>query len=450
MNGAIARRFAQFATADFQCPQSVLGAADRAILDTLGAMIVGGVHPSVQAMADAFPCPPGPATLATGGSAPADFAALVNGMAAHVWDIDDTSYTGIMHGSAVILPAVLAVAQETGARSDLIQRAFIVGSEIAYCLAEACTHDHYFQGWWSTATFGLIGASAAVSVVLQLDEDQTVAAIGTAAAASGGGKTVIGTDSKPFLAGDAARRAVGFARIARAGLSGPEHAFEDDRGFLKLLNNAEVDLTALETLAVRWRLVTPGLFFKTHPVCSAAHAAIDQLNALLSELTASADQIIKIEAEVPELVFISLAYADPQTPQQAQFSLPFALACAALYGRVRFEDLRQNAIRAPDKLALMQKVHVQRAADLSTQEMRANYPESARLTVTLKDGRTARGFCGIPLGMPEKPLSDRDLICKFETATSFAGHYGFNRPRLGQDPVEIFTRVTSIQNQQAS
>ncbi|MEM9631655.1 MAG: MmgE/PrpD family protein [Pseudomonadota bacterium] len=441
MTTPIARRFAQFAVSEASCPDEVTGVADRALLDTIGAMVVGGVHDATQRVAGAMPLHSGPATCAAGGSRDVETAALINGTAAHVWDIDDTSYTGIMHGSAVIVPAVLAIAQETGADADLQRRAFIAGSEITYVLADMCTHDHYFRGWWSTVTFSLAGATAAAGVLLGLNEDQMTAAIGLAAASSGGGKAVFGTDGKPFLVGDAARRAITFAKMAQAGLHGPEKAFEDDRGYLQLLNNGSADWRALDSLGVRWRLVHPGLLFKTNPVCSAAHAAIDQMNALMRELNARPDEIEVVKAEVPELVDISLVYPNPQTPQQAQFSLPYALSCAALYGRVRFEDLLPHAVGQPEKAALMARVRTVRAADLSTDTMRDKFPESARLTLTLKDGRTASGFCGTAYGMPDNPLSEEDLLSKFETAVAFAGRKGTDRSRPGGNPAELFAQI---------
>lgn len=441
MTRPIARQFAEFACDCPAVPVEVTHAADRALLDTLGAIVAGGGHASTQMAAGAIPHHTGRATLATGGTADAETAALINGMAAHVWDIDDTSYTGIMHGSAVILPAVLAVAQEIDADADTLRHAFVTGSEITYVLADLCTHDHYFHGWWSTVTFGVVGATAAVAVLLDLNPDQMVAAIGLAASASGGGKAVFGTDGKPFLVGDAARRAVSFARMGKAGLGGPERVFEDDRGYLKLLNGGRADMSTLDTLGVRWRLVDPGLLFKTNPVCSAAHAAIDQMVTLMAELNARPDQIADIRAEVPQLVRISLVYPDPQTPQQAQFSLPYAVACAALHGRVRFEDLLPEALHSDDKTSLMTKIRTEAAADLSTDEMRSKYPESVRLTVSLTDGRCATGFCGTSRGMPENPQSDAELIAKFDTALAYAGLGGAVEPRLGDNPAATFARI---------
>ena len=440
MTETIARRFA---CACPDMPADVSAVADRAMLDTLGAMIAGGAHAATGAIATALPSHPGMSTRATGGTSDAETAALVNGMAAHVWDIDDTSYTGIMHGSAVVLPAVLAVAQEIGTSEDAVRRAFVVGSEITYVLADICTHSHYFHGWWSTATFSLTGATAAIGILLELNEDQMTSAMGLAAAGSGGGKAVFGTDGKPFFVGETARRAIGFARAARAGLTGPERAFEDDRGYLKLLNGGKTDMAALDTLGQRWRLVDPGLLFKTNPVCSAAHAAIDQMNALMRELEATPDQIAEIRAEVPELVYVSLVYPDPQTPQEAQFSLPYALACAALHGRVRFEDLLPDAIQDPQKMELMRKIRVESVPDLSTDDMRAKFPESARLKVTLKDGYSQQGFCGVAYGMPQNPLNDKTLIAKFHAALRFADRDGPANVAPGENILRLFGTFAS-------
>ena len=60
---------------------------------------------------------------------------------------DDTGYTGIMHGSTIVFPAVLAVAQELDCSEDALITAFVAGSDITYVLADNCTQDHYFNGW---------------------------------------------------------------------------------------------------------------------------------------------------------------------------------------------------------------------------------------------------------------------------------------------------------------
>ena len=416
-----ARRFARFVCDLPALSSKVRHTADRAMLDTLSAIVAGRAHDTVRAIAEAFTTGHGKATVCTGDKADAEIAALINGTAAHAWDIDDTSYTGIMHGSAVILPAAMATAEEVGASDEQLRQAFVAGSEIAYILADVCSHAHYFRGWWSTTTFGLIGATAAAGRLRGLEETAMTHAISLAAASASGGKVVFGTDSKPFLVGETARRAVTFARAAQAGVTAPENGFEDERGFFSLLNDGQSDPDQMETMGTRWRLVNPGLLFKSSPVCSAAHAAIDQMTDLMRQSGATAEDIAEVRVEVPELVHVSLVYPEPTTPQQAQFSLPYAIACASLYGRVRFEDLQASAVTSEQKRSLMTKVRTTIAKDLSTHEMRARFPESARVTLELEDGRSFEGFCGSAHGMPDNPLDDRDLVAKLDAALTFAG-----------------------------
>ncbi len=423
MKTALAKHFADWSIAlkAGDVPAEVLATARRAILDTLGVTLAGGAHAKTRALARTLPNTPGRCSLASGGTGNAETAALVNGMAAHAWDFDDTSYTGIMHGSAVVLPVALALAEEAGLAEEAMTLAFIAGSEVTYTLAELCTHDHYFKGWWSTATFGLIGATASAARLIGLKAEAAAHAIGMAAGSAGGGKTVFGTDAKPYLVGDVARRAIGCARAAQAGLTGPIDAFEDPRGFLALLNGGQAKPDEAEGLGRRWRLVAPGLFFKTSPVCSAAHAAIDETAGLMTRASAGPSDVEMIEAAVPELVAISLVHPRPSTLAESQFSLPYALACAVLYGRVRLQDLAEGEIAKSEKTELMERVKVSVAQDLSTAEMRTRFPESARIGLRLKDGRRLDGFCGEAYGMPGRPLTKEDLVSKFADCLGFAG-----------------------------
>jgi len=401
-------------------PTQVHHIAHRAMLDTLGVMLAGGAHRDIKKLAGIWPTSNGICDLATSGKATAETAALINGSAAHFWDFDDTSYTGIMHGSAVIFPAVLALTQEINASEEEARTAFIIGSEITYVLAEICTHQHYFRGWWSTSTCGLVGAAAAAARMLGCNYDQISQAIGLAAAASGGSKSVFGTHAKPYLVGEAAQRAIMIARFVASGLSGPDDGIEGQTGFLHLLNNDVEDPQQIDTLGRRWRLVDPGLLIKLYPVCSAAHAATEEIARQTFHAGLSPDDIDTIRLEVPKLVRISLVHDHPKTSAEAQFSLPFVAACAVLNGAVRLQDLNVDVILSAPIQALMAKVQILEAADLSTNEARQRFPESARVRIILKDQTEHAGFCGEAYGMPGKPLSDVDFLAKFRDCLAFA------------------------------
>ena len=422
----IAFHFARWAcglrSADIPAP--VQATARRAMLDTLAVTVAGGAHGDIRKLATGWPLGTGVCSLVTGGTSTAETAALINGSAAHVWDFDDTSYTGIMHGSAVVFPAVVAMAQELGSSDEDVRTAFIIGSEIAYVLADICTHQHYFEGWWSTSTFGLIGATAATAFLQGCDEDETAQAIGLAASAAGGAKSVFGTCAKPFLCGETAQRAITFARFAKSGLSAPTNSFHGATGFLKLLNNGVEQISEIDTLGQRWRLVDPGLLVKRYPVCSAAQAAIDLIAELTFEAGIKAEDINAIRFEIPELVRISLVHDNPQTPSEAQFSLPFAAACAVRYGAVRLADLTAETLNSALHQSVVQKIQISVADDLSAEDMRARFPESARAVIILQDGSRRSGFCGEAYGMPHRKLTDVDFSAKFRNCLKFAEIHG--------------------------
>ncbi|MEH6547988.1 MAG: MmgE/PrpD family protein, partial [Sneathiella sp.] len=321
----------------------------------------------------------------------------------------------------VVFPTVIALAQELGASEEELQTSFIVGSEIAYVLADICTHQHYFDGWWSTVTFGLVGATAAAAKLLGCNHAQTAQAIGLAAAAAGGGKSVFGTHAKPFLVGEAAQRAILFARFTASGLTGPKASFSGGTGFFHLLNNDISRTNEVETLGQCWRLIEPGLMVKRYPVCSAAHAVIEEIARLTFETGLVPDSIDTILVEIPELVRISLVYDKPKTPSEAQFSLPFVAACAVRQGTVRLSDLSKEFLGSSVQQTLMQKTQITVADDLSTEKMRQRFPESARVEIKLKDGSSRTGFCGEAYGMPKNPLKDTDFYLKLKECIVFAG-----------------------------
>ncbi|MCJ8309939.1 MAG: MmgE/PrpD family protein [Rhizobiaceae bacterium] len=422
-NTPLAAEFARWVSAQVlaDVPDPVLECARRAMLDTIGVIVAGSVHPGVQKLARHMAGVKGGCVAASGLATDPISAATINGMAAHVWDFDDNSYTGMIHGSAVIFPAVFAVGQEAGASSDDILLAFLLGSEIAYTLGEICTHSHFLRGWWPTGTCGLIGATAGVCKILGLTAHQTANAIGTAAVSAGIERAIAGTDAKPYLVGNVAGQAITLARAAQAGLTGPHEAFEQKNGFFSLLNGGHPAVVQAKELGERWRIHEPGLLFKTSPVCSGAHAAIEATATLLKDKSDRLEEIEHIAAEVPQLVADSLVYDRPTNTQEAQFSLPYSVACAALHGRVRLADLEEVELHDALKLGLMAKTSMLASAELSEEPLASECPESTKITIRYVSGETETHFCGEAFGMPRRPLSDADLVEKFNDCLRFGG-----------------------------
>lgn len=401
-------------------PGEVVHAAKRCIIDLLGVTIAAVPHPLPRRVLDYARrvYASGTATVLGHGERLSPVgAALVNGTAGHTLDFDDTSYTGIMHGSAVALPAALAATEEAAGDGRRLMEAFIVGSEVTYAVALMCTTEHYFKGWWSTATFGAFGAAAAAAKALGLSVEQTTSALALAGAQACGPKVAFGTDAKPFLAGRAAAIGVEAALLAGKGLIGPSTIFEDPRGFLQLLNDGRAAPGAIDDLGRVWRLVDPGIFFKQFPVCSAAHAAAELTQRLLEDNSLGGDGVRKAVCEVPPTVAISLMHDRPRTPQEAQFSLPFAVGAMLARGKLDIDCLTEETLSEPGMREAMGKVEMRRVDALHRDEA----PEGARVSLHTNDGKEITDYLGEPMGMPGNPMSDEWLHGKFLRCAATGG-----------------------------
>src|SRR5262249_43053185 len=147
--------------------------------------------------------------------APALDAALVNGFLAHVLDFDDTFTDTVLHPTAPVLPAALAVAEQEGRSGAELLAALTLGIEIAARLAEAISPSHYEAGWHITGTVGQVGAAGAASCLLRLPVEQTACALGLAAAQPTGLRENFGALAKAFHPGKAAQNGLLAALLAQ-------------------------------------------------------------------------------------------------------------------------------------------------------------------------------------------------------------------------------------------
>src|SRR6185312_506337 len=153
----------------------------------------------------------------------------------------------------------LAAAEIAGRPGAALLDGYVVGFEIEGRLGRAMNPRHYERGWHCTATIGTIGATAAVSRILGLDEDATANALAIAASEASGLKENFGTMVKPLHAGLAARNAVLAALLARAGMDASPLALDGPQGFLAAMDSAQPSLVeAIADLGTRWEALDTG------------------------------------------------------------------------------------------------------------------------------------------------------------------------------------------------
>ncbi len=423
-------------------PETVGAEARRCILDTVGVIIAGqksSIAQSQREYARQTYAPGAAQILADGVSLQAPAAAQVNACAGHVYDFDDTSYTGIMHGSVAVLPAALAIAQQSGVGGKQLLEAFIAGVEVEYAIAEFCTTHIYFKGWWTSGVYGALGAAAASARLLGLDREASANAMAMAICNASGMKAAFGSDAKPLGIGMAAGKGVECALLAQSGLSGPIDVFENANGFLSLYNDGRYDVDRDLRLFGRWRLTDPGILFKSYPVCSAAQAGTELCRRLLEQHRLEADEIAAVSCDVPPLVKISLLYDEPKSIREAQFSMPFAVGCMLAFGQLGLEQLTPQTLTNPLLGKQMQKVAMQVPDYLANDDtVLQRCPEGAGVTLRTHDGREVGDFLDRPTGMPGNPVTDAALENKF---LQCCRHGGLSPERA----CRIATRIWQLQ-----
>ena len=363
--------------------------------------------------------------IGTGGKFPAAAAALVNGTLAHSMDSDDTHLPSVLHPSASVIPAALAVAESTGATADRMLDAAGVGIEVAVRLGmggfdEELGNSEFFErGQHATSICGAVGAAVAAAMVYGLDEEGISHAAGIAASMGSGllEANRTGGTVKRAHCGWAAHAGVTAAELAQGGLTGPPTVVEGRFGFLYAFCGERADVDKVtDRLGEHWEL--PGIFFKPYPCNHFTHAGIDAALELRAR-GINPEQVDAIELGVPAPVLRTIAQpaedkARPKSGYHAAFSGPYTVAAALCGGSglgVGHADFTDTAAADEQRLALAAKVTC-----VADEKADSIYPYQfpAVLRVTTTDGAVHEVRIDVNRGGPGNPLSADELITKFE------------------------------------
>jgi len=411
-------RLAQFCvdTRFEDLPAALVEQAKRHILDTFGAALAGAGSDVARQARQVFKGEAGSTLVwGTGQRVGAAQAAMLNGIAAHALELDDTG--GCDHSGAVVLPAVMAAlsmstlsVSEASIDGRELITAVVIGYEIGRRVLEACGSysAHNGAGWHSTATCGVFGAAAASARILGLDAQQTLSALGIAGSFSGGLWAFIhdGSQSKRLHSGRAAEGGLLAARFAQQGITGPTKLFDDVwGGFLRTLAADTAVPEALDAeLGHVWKLARCSI--KPYAACRGTHSAIDALGLLLDQLQVSAEQVEDVQVSLCGFLQDMCGGQDVSTLPAAQMSLRYALAARLLHGHCRLEAYDDEQRRHPRIAHWMSRIRLEVDPQLS---------EDGEPVVSVRtvDGRQASLCVEVPLGAPGNPLSDGALEEKF-------------------------------------
>ncbi|MFS0757363.1 MmgE/PrpD family protein [Noviherbaspirillum sp. 1P10PC] len=409
----VVEQFAQFAV-DYRAAAmspDVVHHARRAVIDWHAAALPGAVLPPATSLERALSeeLGHGSARLMLGQPATVRLAALVNGTASHIVEVDDIFREAIYHPGAPTIAAALALGQSRKVSGEAFLRAVVVGYEISTRIGAAMGRAHY-RHWHNTGTIGCFGAAAAAAEILRLDQARFAHALATVATFAAGLQQAFRMDSmsKPLHAGRAAEAGVMAALAAAEGVTGSLDIFEGEAGLGRAMSDGPDWGKAVATLGRDFHITR--ITFKNHACCGHTFAPIDGALALQAQHGLRADDIEQVSINTYRAALDVAGYENPATPAEARFSVKYTVASALTHGSVRLAAFAPARMNDAATRALMKKITL-----TVDPELDAAFPgqRAARVEIRLRDGRVLSFLQPFRKGDPEAPLSDRELEQKY-------------------------------------
>lgn len=381
----------------------------KSVLDWLGCCLAGTREPAVRALNEVMEQMQGAGhatVIARGRRASVLDAALLNGAAGNLLDLDDVHPQLIGHPSSVLVPTLLALAEWKGASGREFATAYVAGYEAMVRMGLAVEPQLYDRGWHATGVLGVFGACGAAARLLRLSEDQTVAALAIAATQAAGLRELFGTSSKCIHHGKAAMAGILSCLWAQKGVDSAQDVIGGQFGVRTLSEPVRTD-ALLDGLGQRFHLAQT--CYKRHAACGSVHAAIDAVLALREQPGFRVQDIERIDAVTHKLcVSLTAHNAEADTAFAAKYSLHLSLALALLEGRADLDVFTDARVNDPAVRALARRVHM--TGDPTMQYIEAMPSD---ITLVMKDGRQLRLRVDAPKGRPSNPMSWDDMADKF-------------------------------------
>jgi len=398
-----------------QIPVEVQHAATRHLLDGVGLAIAAQrLHAATAActVARTLTVNQGVRMLGGSDSLAVPGAALANGVLVHALDFDDTHAHGLVHATAVVLPAAFAVGQFVAATGAEVLAAAVIGYETVCRVAAASPHGFHARGLHATSVCGTLAAALITSRLHTASANTAVNALGIAASTSGGLLEFLdtGSDTKTLHPGLASMNGVIAAELAMAGGQGPASALEGARGLYATMSARDANTeSVVMDLGERWE--TTQISIKPIPACQLMHVTLDAAK----NSTIPASEITRIEVVVhpdssPTVCEPREAKNTPRTPYDAKFSLPWSLAAQITDGQITLDTYQSELLDRPEVVSLAKLVEVTLGAG---QGVAAE--ASGHVRIHSHSGNVWEGNVEGSRGTPLRPLSDSELIAKFQS-----------------------------------
>jgi len=346
-------------------------------------------------------------------------AALINGMNAHVIELDDGHRQGALHVGSTVFSALLAVAEKEKLSSEEFLYGAIIGYEVTIRLSCAIQPGNKLRGYHATGTCGTVGATMGIAAALNFDKEQMKSALSAAVTCAAGVLEMQedNADYKPLNIGRAAMDAVAAAYLGKARFVPPYDAIGGKRGFLKVMTD-EPKVEYLTNFDKSIPLAITQIYMKTYAACRHTHPAIEAALTIKKKYNINPIDIASVEVKAYKLAVAGHDHTDVLGISSAKMSLPFSVALALCTGSAGMEVYNETNVTNKTILSLTRKVMVTESEELSAL---VPMKRASILHLTLRDGTKLSYRVDYPKGEPENPLTDEEIEEKFVSLVTASG-----------------------------
>ena len=335
-------------------------------------------------------------------------AVFASAMTAHAAEINDFIPSAYVQPGPAIIPVSIEAARANGRTGSDLVGAVIAGYEIAGRLPKAIgTRNLYLAGLANHGIAPTFGAASAAASLMGLSPEQVDHMLAYCSQqASGSWQWLLDVRhiEKAFVFGGmGARSGLQAAYMAQLGFTGVPESFDNENAWFRwraFQGEGKDHASLVDGLHERYELSLAAM--KRYPVGGPTQPAVRALLDLRETIVP--DQVEKIVVAMPGEA------ATFERANMPALNIPYLAAIIVLDSRLDFVDAQSLSRQENDEQAraFARKVTVVRdeAQEMGEGEDRT---ESARVTVTLKDGRTEERYVAYVPGFPTHPLGKAEV-----------------------------------------
>ena len=417
----------------------------KLVIDTLGTTIAGSSAEGSKELVDLIKGWGGreeSTILVYGGKVPSPNAVLVNCTMARALDLDDVHESGGGHLAATFVPTAFVLAEyfQKPINGKELILAIAVGSDLSCRLRCALTT---YKGWLAE-TFAPFGVVAMGGKIIGFDEERMINGMGLAYSQCSTNlqANVDGALSVRLQQGMGAKAGVLATILAERGFTGAKNVLQGVYGFYPLYARNEYDPKVItDQLGERFEILNTSL--KPYPSCKYTHNAIYAILEILRKHNVEPETIHRISVFTNSKAYNVAGCGEnkyrPQNIVEAQFSIPYTVAVAAVNRKVFIDDFKKESIGKNEVLEIANKVRVEIDPEI---DKMPGLTATTRVELETESGEKYSEHVEFVKGHPNNPMTMDECVEKFMECARFSAR-PMDRDKINE-AIRLICRLEEI------